>query len=323
MMSSKRNLIVVALVAIAVVVGYTAITGKFPPRNGTEGTIGAAKAYRAEQMKASDVSLKDAKIQAFLQTDLFHKVATNPKFRQLIKNPHFRTLSQNKAFLLAISDPSAAEALSHSKAMLASADLSEVLKSKKFQSLAESEKLVKLLENADLANLVSDPGFVEFLKDPGFDELMETAEAQKVTTVKALVALETEKKSMHRNLAEMEKKKAFQSLVESNELQEAATQADLADLAELLETTNIEALLTDDSFQAMLHNPKLVQLFAGGDEMAEVIQNLEDMAREDGAAELFAVFADPSIAEAFSQAEMEEIASADLLEQAVTEAEDR
>ena len=49
-MSNKRNLILAAVMVVAVVIGYVALTSKYPPKNGTQGAIGAASRYQAQQI---------------------------------------------------------------------------------------------------------------------------------------------------------------------------------------------------------------------------------------------------------------------------------
>ena len=73
------------MVVIAAVVGFLAMRNYWPPKSGTEGAIGAANRYTAQQISDQDVMLKDAKVQAFLQSDTFHQLATNPDFRTFVE----------------------------------------------------------------------------------------------------------------------------------------------------------------------------------------------------------------------------------------------
>src|SRR5215831_16371808 len=56
---------------------------RYPPKN-TEGSIGAAKRYQTSQISESDVELNDPQTQAFLQTDLFHRMQTDAEFRKAV-----------------------------------------------------------------------------------------------------------------------------------------------------------------------------------------------------------------------------------------------
>ena len=61
----------------------------FPPAGyGTEGTIGAAKKYQAQQLADKDVVLGDAAVQEFLQSDTFDR---------LMKDPNARTPDRRRA----------------------------------------------------------------------------------------------------------------------------------------------------------------------------------------------------------------------------------
>jgi hypothetical protein len=82
-MKNARGVIIVVVVAIAAI-GYFALRGsKFPPGS-SEGTIGAAKRYQSEQIAANDVQLNDAQTQAFIQSDLFHRMQTDAEFRKSV-----------------------------------------------------------------------------------------------------------------------------------------------------------------------------------------------------------------------------------------------
>jgi len=316
-MSSKRNWILAAVMAVAVVIGYVALTGKMPPKSETQGAIGAATRYQAQQITASDVSLKDAKIQAFLQTDLFHRVATDAKFRAAVTNPKFQAIAKNPSFQKMAGDGSLAEYLGRYKSLFEREDFDAMLASKKLQNIAETEQMVHVLQNKSFAMLASDPDFVTLLRDPKFDAMMEQAEAQKATTVKQVQEIaETAKGTKVEYLAEMEKKNSFAKLLADDVMQEAASQGELSELAELLENSNVEAMLSDNSFQELLANPKALS-FVTSEEMSHLAMNLQALAHDGSAAEMLAVATDPSVAEAFHHPEMQEMANANLLQSAV------
>jgi len=84
-MKSNRIALVAGVVVIAAVVGFLALRNYWPPKDGTEGTIGAANRYTAQQISDQDVTLKDEKVQAFLQSDTFHQISTNPEFRAFVE----------------------------------------------------------------------------------------------------------------------------------------------------------------------------------------------------------------------------------------------
>lgn len=97
-MRSKRNLIFTVIVGIAAVLGYMSLNGvKFPP-DGTEGAIGAAKRYASPQISDQDVAVTDQQVQAFVQSDLFRRLATDREFRNVMLSPEYQKLVQLDAF---------------------------------------------------------------------------------------------------------------------------------------------------------------------------------------------------------------------------------
>jgi hypothetical protein len=84
-MKSNRIALIAGVVVIAAIVGFLAMRNYWPPKNGTEGAIGAANRYTAQQISDQDVMLKDPKVQAFLQSDTFHQISTNPEFRAFVE----------------------------------------------------------------------------------------------------------------------------------------------------------------------------------------------------------------------------------------------
>ena len=83
---SKRILIGVGIVAVAAL-GYFAIEGYPPVDEGAEGTVGAAKRYRSEQITRQDVQVETDQLQAFMQSEVFHKLMTDEAARKAISAP--------------------------------------------------------------------------------------------------------------------------------------------------------------------------------------------------------------------------------------------
>ncbi len=96
-MKNNRIMIIVAIVAIGGAVAYFGLKGKFPPASGTEGAIGAANRYTAQQIADQDVALKNPDVQAFLQSDTFHQLATNADFRTMVKDGAFNRVAEYMA----------------------------------------------------------------------------------------------------------------------------------------------------------------------------------------------------------------------------------
>jgi hypothetical protein len=84
-MKGNRIAVIAGVAVVVVVLGFLALRGIWPPKSGTEGTIGAAQRYTAEQISDQDVMLKDPQVQAFLQSDTFHQLATNPDFKSWVE----------------------------------------------------------------------------------------------------------------------------------------------------------------------------------------------------------------------------------------------
>jgi hypothetical protein len=84
-MKGNRIAVIAGVVVVVVVLGFLALRGIWPPKSGTEGTIGTAQRYTAQQISDQDVMLKDPQVQAFLQSDTFHQLATNPDFKSWVE----------------------------------------------------------------------------------------------------------------------------------------------------------------------------------------------------------------------------------------------
>jgi hypothetical protein len=94
-----------AVAAAAAVLLIVFIARGFPPvGHGTDGTIGAAKKYQAAQLTDSDVVLKDAEVQEFLQSDDFDRLVKDPDARRLLSDVTMRTALSNRGFADALRD---------------------------------------------------------------------------------------------------------------------------------------------------------------------------------------------------------------------------
>ena len=173
-MKSNRIALIAGVVVIAVVVGFLAMRNYWPPKDGTEGAIGAANRYTAQQMSDQDVILKDAKVQAFLQSDTFHQLATNAEFRRCV---------ESAVFLEAIRQPNVVEMLSKSAPDLG-----------KFQQLSIeawawalgsgvmkfSAQQVEALFSVESAKLFGSPKFGEMIRSAEFKKAVPNGVAEAV-----------------------------------------------------------------------------------------------------------------------------------------------
>ena len=93
----------------------------YPPIDGAQGTIGAAKRYQADQIAPSDVKVDDS-AQAFVQSDVFDQLMKDPDARQMLASPSFRGALASPEF----------------RGALASADFKAALASPEFRSALAS-----------------------------------------------------------------------------------------------------------------------------------------------------------------------------------------
>jgi hypothetical protein len=150
----KKVLIGLSLAA-ALILGVMSFTG-FPPALDTQGTIGAAKRYNANQLSDSDVKLGDTSAQAFIQSDTFQALIKDPKavkllldgrFTEALKGERFREFLNGPQFTQGLQDPKFREGLG-------SAGLD--------QALGDTH-IAEALADADIAAALADDNFREFL----------------------------------------------------------------------------------------------------------------------------------------------------------------
>ena len=89
-MVMTRKIIWGLAAAAAITLAVFSVKG-FPPTGpGTEGTIGAAKRYQAQQLSDKDVVLGDTEAQAFLQSDAFTQLINDEASRKLLSDANVR-----------------------------------------------------------------------------------------------------------------------------------------------------------------------------------------------------------------------------------------
>src|SRR5262245_34832215 len=85
-MASKKILLGVGVLAAMAIVFYAVIGWPPVAKNDTQGAIGVATKYKAEQISEQDGVLADSEIQTFLQTDFFYQLVTDADFQKLYLN---------------------------------------------------------------------------------------------------------------------------------------------------------------------------------------------------------------------------------------------
>lgn len=164
-MGNKKAVIVVSIIAVAVVVGFVALRGTWPPGQGSEGAIGAANRYSSQQISDSDVKIQDADLQAFIQSDVFHKLATNAEFRKMVTEQSFRDVAANKSY----------------QSIVENKDQASSLANKEFAAYLVSPATVSLVTSPAFSKMATEVNMTEVLKAPKFWELVDKALAGKST----------------------------------------------------------------------------------------------------------------------------------------------
>jgi hypothetical protein len=173
-MNNKKAVISVGVLAVAVAVGFVALRGTWPPGQGTEGAIGAANRYSSTQITDNDVKLQDAEIQAFIQSDVFHKIATNPEFRRLVTEQSFRDVASNAAY----------------QTIMENKDQAQSLANKEFASYLVQPATVAMVNNEAYVKVASECNLVEAMQSPKFFELVSQTLDGKSTPIQFAKELE-------------------------------------------------------------------------------------------------------------------------------------
>jgi hypothetical protein len=267
-MNNKKAVISVGVLAVAVVVGFVALRGTWPPGQGTEGAIGAANRYSSTQITADDVKLQDGDIQAFIQSDLFHKIATNPEFRQMIQEHSFRDVASSAAY----------------QAIVENKDQASSLANKEFAAYLTQPATLEMVTSAEFEKIASEVSMVEMLRSPTLYQL--ASELSGKTTTPAEFAKLYQNKEMSSSFVEMANKYPAEmmavvkqpALLEGRELL-----IGLSGAAELLANPNLGQLLeakaqpfaqlvTLDAHEEMMKNPTLLEMAFQSEQFRNIVE---------------------------------------------------
>src|SRR5262249_54126878 len=105
--------VVVAVIGLVLYLGVS----KSPKHEDVAGTVGAAQRYRAGQLTAADVQLENMDLQRFMQTDVFHRLVTDPAARKALSSPDFGKIAADPQIARALASLSADLARSAAKDM--------------------------------------------------------------------------------------------------------------------------------------------------------------------------------------------------------------
>ena len=238
-MKKNRTLIVaIAVVVVAGIAGYAVMSGMYPPKTGTEGAIGAASRYQAQQISDSDVSLTDPSVQAFLQSDTFHKIATNPVFRK--------------------------EVVAQAK---------EIVKFYEKTKLADGADVAELLDGAEVAELMND---AELLNVAANDELFKKAlKNKKLVEFANEVLAERKAKGSNNEATAAELAKASEVLQEAgvtSDLQEKSKLVYNQAFAEMMSKGHAAELLDNGDLLELMSNDGIGEVFKQGSIQTELLE---------------------------------------------------
>ena len=278
-MNNKKAVISVGILAVAVVVGFVSLRGTWPPGQGTEGAIGAANRYSSTQITADDVKLQDAEIQAFIQSDVFHKLATNPEFRKMVSEQSFRDVAANKSY----------------QSIVENKDQAQSLANKDFASYLVQPATVAMVTNEAFVKVASECNLVEALRSPKFFELVGKTLDGKSTPIQFSKELERMKlsKELSSSFVEYAAKNAPTVIAAMTPalLEAKPYVVSLAGAAELLAKPQIGQLLgnkpfaelvTLDAHEELMKNPQIMEMAFHSDAFQKIVEAGQWSALEKG-----------------------------------------
>lgn len=273
----KKQFLIVGAIAVAAVLGFYALKGTRVPPDGTQGAIGAAQKYQSEQIANADVSLDNPEIAAFLQTDTFHKIATDEAFRKAVGTEAFRRAISDQSFATIVGDAGRAKTVSENA------------------KLFGSENLTGLA--AELSRVAGTPGFTEAMNVTEFQKLAATTGGSK-----AMLELS--------HALEPAKAAALASSTEFHQWAEAMRKAGGGQLElakgrvpeSLASKAEFKQLMASESFTSSLQSPEFLAGLAST-ELAKALGNPR-VAEMLSSTEAAKVFTSPAMTEMMSNAEL-------------------
>ena len=278
-MNNKKAVIAVGALAVAVVAGFISLRGTWPPGQGTEGAIGAANRYSSTQITADDVKLQDADIQAFIQSDVFHKIATNPEFRRMINEQSFRDVAPSAAYQAIVENKAQAQSLAN----------------KEFANYLVQPGTVALVTSEAFAKVTKGYNMAEVLQNPKFYELVSQTLEGKPTPAEFASNVTALSKSLPAGFAEYAAKNAgtvmaamTPSLLEGKDLA-----INLSGAAELLASPNLGQLLdakakpftqlvTLEAHEELMKSPEIMSMAFQSEQFRNIVNAGQWSALEKG-----------------------------------------
>jgi hypothetical protein len=176
-MAKKVLWILAATAALALI--SMRLVGYPPVEKGTEATIGAAQRYQSSQISSADVKTGDAQLQAFLQSDVFHKLTTDKTARQALKNKDLQRALAEPAVRAALAAPDVQQAI----AAIAAAG------SAKHEALSVRLDALGIRSDALLSALAASPALAAALASPEVIAAFQASGALSVALAKPDVSM--------------------------------------------------------------------------------------------------------------------------------------
>jgi hypothetical protein len=226
-MTNKRIAVIAGVLVVACAVAFIALRG-YPPTPNTQGTIGAAQRYQSDQLAEKDVHLTDAQVQAFLQSDMFHKIATQPAFREEVKNGNISRLMSVDGF----------------SGLMKSDQFSSLMSDNAFASVVADQNFQKVVSNDGYRSVMLSDGFVQLAKTDGF---------------RSMIADQAYINSLHGSKEALAGKADYQKIVDSQQYQALAQNADYS---RMVQDGAFAQLAKTDGFAALMNSADLQKIVA-------------------------------------------------------------
>ena len=227
----SKNLVLFGALAVIAIVAFVMYGKGYPPKTGVEGTIGAATRYQSNQIGDNDVTLKDPKVQAFLQSDLFHKIQTNADLGRSLANPDARRVFMLREFQKMAADQAFIKVDGDARAR-------RVLQLEALSALASDNNMVRVSSSIEARKLWVLEAYAKIAADEGYRRHLQVLDANKITTVDELRRRQMEAKIVtadskfyNANVDDFNKLDVnadYRRLILSDKLNPLATSIDLA-----------------------------------------------------------------------------------------------
>ena len=257
-MKNRQGIIIAAVLVVAAGIAFVAMRGK-APSTGTEGAIGAANRYATKQITSEDVTLTDADVQSFLQSDAFRAMQTNPDFRKLVMAERAET----ERAIGTGGRPYTLPALIDNPAGRRLVVDNRFAPNKKFITLVKNKEFVELVSTAEAKAMVGQKAYADLNRTMG-------AELSKAALDKNFIALMKEPRFLE-FMAEVDKAQMertgssqaatnFAAMLEKSNTEAARAVKELQAYQALEKSAYFNKLALDRNFQTMVNNRAFTQL---------------------------------------------------------------